>query len=90
MSLLNYHSDIPLETVRKCEKIELARQALLHGEATTATLAYARYLSACANAATISHGERGRFAPDNDEEILREWPCLAPILKTERKGTHHA
>jgi hypothetical protein len=65
------------------QKQELTRQALLRGEATAATLAYARFLSAVANASTISHGQRKAFRPESDAEILREWPCLSPLLEPQ-------
>jgi hypothetical protein len=57
---------------------ELIRQTLVRGERTRETIAYARFLNACENDATLSHGF---FKPlkSVDQEILREWPFLASL-----------
>ena len=77
MSLLNYKCEIPAETLKAYEEIEATRQALLRGEATKKTLAYARFLSAVENDATYSRGGFKPFKHD-DAEVVRQWPFLAP------------
>ncbi len=61
-------------------QIEAARQALLRGEATPATLAYARFLVAVENDATLGHGHFERFRA-TDEEVVRAYPFLSDLAK---------
>jgi len=80
MSLLNYKSEVPKERLEAAQRTELTRQSLLRGEATADTLAYARFLSAVQNDATISHGSRKGFKPDDDKQLARDYPFLEPLL----------
>lgn len=79
MSLLNYQSQIPKHRLAAAQRQEAARQELARGEATEGALAYARYLSATGNDATLSHGKFKQFAPD-DEDVARNWPFLVPLI----------
>lgn len=83
MSLLNYQSEVPATVVEAYREIELTRQALCRGEATAKTLAYARFLSAIENDATLSHGAFKACRPD-DEDVIRRWPFLADLSADER------
>ena len=83
MTLCNYKSEIPPETVAAYEEIERTRQSLMRGEATAKTLAYARFLSAAETDATLSHGSFGGFR-HNDADVRRRFPFLSdgggPVL----------
>lgn len=78
--MLNYKSEIPPERLDSYKKIEATRQALQRGEASKETLAYARFLTAVENDATISGGKFKRCVPDRDDEIRRRWPFLKDVI----------
>ena len=85
-----YQSARYRKKLEKAQNIEAARQALMRGEATATTLAYARFLNAAENDATFSI--RG-FKPfrHNDGEVLRDWPFLeAEIRRTSTADTKPA
>lgn len=63
------------------ERQEAARQALMRSEATPQTLAYARFLVAVANDATINGGG---FNAD-DADVAREYPFLRPLIEGQSK-----
>lgn len=75
MTLLKYQSEIPQQRVRAFQEIETTRQALMRGEATEKTLAYARFLDAVENDATLSHGTFKKFQHD-DASVFRRFPFL--------------
>lgn len=75
-----YQSEDYQSKLRAAKEIERARQALLRGEATRETLAYARFLNAVDNDATMSHGTFKPFR-HNDDEVQREWPFLSALVK---------
>lgn len=74
-----YRSAAYQEKLAAAQQQEQVRQALVRGEATEETLAYARYLEAVENDATISHGSFGRFAA-SDQQVVRRWPFLADLV----------
>lgn len=73
-----YKTDAFKEKVRAAEKQEKSRRQLISGIANKETLSYARYLSACANDATLN-GEIG-FKPC-DDDVLRDWPFLSAAME---------
>jgi hypothetical protein len=73
------------DTLKAYQEVEQTRQALLRGEATAKTLAYARFLNAIENDATISHSAFKKCETD-DDEVAREWPFLRDMMK---KGKSH-
>jgi hypothetical protein len=77
-----YQSDAYRQKLEAARDTEAERQALLRGEATAETLAYARFLNAVENDATLSHG---RFKPFqySDTEVLRAWPFLEAEIRRQ-------
>lgn len=77
-----YRSEARQHKLKAAQEMEAARQALRRGEATAATLAYARFLNAVENDATFS---RGRFKPFRhvDDEVLRAWPFLEAEIRRQ-------
>ena len=64
------------------QDIEATRQALLHGEANSKTLAYARFLSAVENDATYDTRKCAFHAFQHaDIEVARAFPALALFIK---------
>ena len=76
MTLVDYKSEIPQAVFEAATRQEETRQALMRGESTSATLKYAKFLSALENDAS-----NGQFYPSDDTQIKRDFPCLAPLLK---------
>jgi hypothetical protein len=85
-----YYADPYYQSAHYAEKLaaayamEAARQELQRGEATHASLAYARFLSAVENDATMSHGRFKAFTT-TDGEVARAWPFLAEIMLASRE-----
>jgi len=61
---------------------EDARQSLQRKESTPEALAYARFLNAVENDATMAHGVFKSFSVDEDE-VLRDFPFLATVSVCE-------
>lgn len=80
--MCGYVSYIANDTVTAYEQIEQNRQALMRGEATPGALAYARFLVACENDATISHGAFKGFRY-SDKEVIRRWPFLKEVAESK-------
>ena len=70
-----------LEAAQKQEK---ARQALMQGKITRETIAYAKYLNAVEQNATLSHGRFKPFAPDLNQ-LEREFPDIASAIRKGRE-----
>jgi hypothetical protein len=61
----------------RAQEIEQTRQALVRGEATNETFAYAKFLCACENDATLT---KPRFSA-GDGEVMRAFPIFDAKLK---------
>lgn len=79
----HHRTDAFREKHNAARQQEEARQALLRGENTPEALAYARFLNAVENDATLSQGTSRPFL-HNDEEVARNWPSL---FLTEKEDT---
>lgn len=77
-----YYSDPYYQTEAYKQKLQLAlkqeqfRQQLMSGQNTPGTQAYARYLLAVENDATMSHGSFKPFKMPDDQEVHRAFPHL--------------
>ena len=78
MGKVNYKSEIPQDKIDACTQVNAARSALLGGEASVRSLAYARFLSAMENDATINNG---KGAASDDQAVLRDWPFLKGVVE---------
>ena len=80
-----YRSEAYKKKLRGAQEIELTRQALTRGEATKKTLAYARFLNAVENDATMDHGHFKPFR-DSDDDVARDFPFLADLIAARKGG----
>lgn len=71
------------ERIQAAKKTEDVRRRLVAGRADSQTLAYARFLAAVENDATLSHGQFKWFGC-TDDEVVRKWPFLAEEIAKEQ------
>lgn len=77
-----YRTGAYKDKLESAKRIELARQALMRGEATAQTLAYARFLTAMENAATIG----GPGCVHDDAKVCRRYPFLVSMISAEGRS----
>ena len=75
-----YSSDAYKQKLAAAQRQERNRQDLMAGRATPGSLAYARFLSAVLNDATVN-SEVG-FCP-NDTDVLRDYPFLRDLVEAD-------
>ena len=79
-----YRSEAYRKKLADAQAVEKVRQALGAGESTPETLAYARYLNAVENDATLSRDGFKGFR-HNDDEVAREYPFLTTVMQVNRR-----